>query len=79
MFTKLLYCFVAVRTVQEEKTHLSAAAISGIVLGIVAVLAIACVTLIIATRYRKNSDEGNPAVLEMYAETTGNVNQAINS
>ena len=72
-------CFVAVRTVQEGKSHLSAAAISGIVLGIVAVLAIACVTLIIATRYRKNSDEGNPAVLEMYAETTGNVNQAINS
>lgn len=79
MFIKLLSCLSAVSSAQDAKTHLSAAAISGIVLGVVVPLAVACALLFIAVRYRRKSDEGNPAVLEMYAETTGSVNQAISS
>ena len=79
MFTKLLSCLPAVPPAQEGKQHLSVATISGIVLGIVVVLAVACATLFLATRYRKKSDEDNHAELETNAETAGNVNQAVST
>ena len=68
--------FSAAPSAQEGKKHLSAVAISGIVLGSVAVSVVVCATLFIARRYRRKSDD-NHVELEMYAGTAGTVNQAI--
>ena len=74
----MLPCFAAVPSAQEGKKHLSVAAISGIIVGSVFVIAIACAILFVATRYRGKSDD-NRAELEMDAGTTGTVNQAISA
>ncbi|XP_078352126.1 uncharacterized protein LOC144636802 [Oculina patagonica] len=68
----------AVPSAQEGKKHLSAAAITGIVLGCVCVLVVACAALFVAMRYRKKSED-NGAELVMYAGTAGTVNQAVSA